>query len=220
MGVRGVRPRQPGRQTAFLQGGNAQLSQTVNLATGTYSVTFMARRPYQGNAQPVQFSVDGVNIGTPISPASTVVGAHDGHYRGDRRPPAALHVRNPSGDNTIRRRGDGNTSGTPAAPRQHSRVPSERRSRYGVTFTATVTGSALTTSDSRRMASRSPVTAIPLSGRECPAAMCSTATTIGTRRIVPPTAAMRNLGLPVRRWRRHRPASGPALANPGFERRH
>ena len=61
-----------GQQTAFLQGGNVQLSQTINLAAGNYSVSFAAaRRAYQGAGQPLQLSVDGVAIGTPILPAST-----------------------------------------------------------------------------------------------------------------------------------------------------
>jgi hypothetical protein len=61
-----------GQQTAFLQGGNAQMAQTLNLPAGTYSVSFdAARRAYGGGVQPLQLSVDGIAIGTPISPAST-----------------------------------------------------------------------------------------------------------------------------------------------------
>ena len=49
------------------------MAQTINLAAGTYSVSFYAaRRAYQGSvAQPLQLSIDGIAIGAPISPAST-----------------------------------------------------------------------------------------------------------------------------------------------------
>jgi len=65
-----------GMQTAFLQGtpntSNATLgsiSQSVNfIAAGTYVITFQAARRL-GQIQPLQFSVDGVNIGMPITPA-------------------------------------------------------------------------------------------------------------------------------------------------------
>ena len=61
-----------GQQTAFLQGGNAQMAQTLNLPAGTYSVSFYAaRRAHQGLAQPMQLSIDGIAIGAPTSPAST-----------------------------------------------------------------------------------------------------------------------------------------------------
>jgi hypothetical protein len=61
-----------GQQTAFLQGANAQIAQTLTLAAGTYSVSFAAaRRAWQGDAQPVQVTIDGIAVGTPIAPAST-----------------------------------------------------------------------------------------------------------------------------------------------------
>ena len=61
-----------GQQTAFLQGYGAQLSQTINFGTGTYSVSFYAaRRAYQGAGQPLQISIDGVAVGSPIAPVDT-----------------------------------------------------------------------------------------------------------------------------------------------------
>jgi len=64
-----------GQQTAFLQSSNGtggQMTQTVNLAAGTYSVSFdAARRAYGGGVQPLQLSIDGTAIGAPISPGST-----------------------------------------------------------------------------------------------------------------------------------------------------
>jgi serine protease len=61
-----------GQQTAFLQGSNAQIAQTVNLAAGSYSVSFYAaRRAYQGAVQPIQISIDGIAVGSPISPVDT-----------------------------------------------------------------------------------------------------------------------------------------------------
>jgi len=64
-----------GTQTAFLQGfANGvlgSLSQSVSFpAAGTYVVTFLASRR-QGQLQPVQVSVDGASVGTPISPADS-----------------------------------------------------------------------------------------------------------------------------------------------------
>src|SRR5205807_10316414 len=61
-----------GQQTAFFQGVNAQIGQTINLAAGSYSVSFdAARRAYQGAAQPLQITVDGTTVGSPIAPADT-----------------------------------------------------------------------------------------------------------------------------------------------------
>jgi serine protease len=61
-----------GQQTAFLQGGNAQVAQTIALTAGTYVVSFAAaRRWWQGDAQPLQISIDGVPIGATIAPVDT-----------------------------------------------------------------------------------------------------------------------------------------------------
>ena len=56
-----------GQQTAFLQG-IAQMSQTLNLAAGNYTVSFYAARR-GGQIQPIQVSIDGTPIGGPITPA-------------------------------------------------------------------------------------------------------------------------------------------------------
>lgn len=62
-----------GRQTAFLQGGDARISQQVQLPRGTFTLSFMAaRRPWQaGVANPVQVRVNGQPVGAPIVPAGT-----------------------------------------------------------------------------------------------------------------------------------------------------
>ena len=68
-----------GTQTAFLQGyqGNVlgSISQNVNFAsTGTYKISFYAARRNIGSGgqvQPIQLSLDGVNIGSALKPAST-----------------------------------------------------------------------------------------------------------------------------------------------------
>ena len=66
-----------GQQTAFLQGANAQMAQTLDLPAGTYRVSFdAARRAYGGGVQPLQLSIDGNAIGAPISPASTAFARH------------------------------------------------------------------------------------------------------------------------------------------------
>ncbi len=61
-----------GVQTAFLQGGSvSSISQSVTFpAAGNYTLTFQAARRYN-QAQPLQFSVDGANVGATITPASS-----------------------------------------------------------------------------------------------------------------------------------------------------
>jgi len=68
-----------GTQTAFLQGypgagGLASLSQTVTFASaGTYTLTFQAARR-QGQIQPVKVSVDGVQVGSLLTPPGSSFG--------------------------------------------------------------------------------------------------------------------------------------------------
>jgi hypothetical protein len=61
-----------GTQTAVLQGNNnpGSLSQTVTLSAGTYQVSFYAAQR-NGQVQPIRFSVDGIQVGSLISPTST-----------------------------------------------------------------------------------------------------------------------------------------------------
>ena len=74
-------PAPDGTQTAFLQsnpgqtstagvGVNGSMSQTITAAPGTYALTFQAARRY-GQPQPVQVSVDGVAVGSPITPVGS-----------------------------------------------------------------------------------------------------------------------------------------------------
>jgi hypothetical protein len=55
------------------------MSQVVNFpATGTYHITFEAAKRSNDSTeilQPIQVSVDGVNVGSPIAPAGTTWGA-------------------------------------------------------------------------------------------------------------------------------------------------
>jgi hypothetical protein len=62
-----------GQQTAFLQGGDAHMTQTAQLEPGIHSISFYAaRRASDGvNTNPVQVKVNGIPIGRPISPNST-----------------------------------------------------------------------------------------------------------------------------------------------------
>jgi len=68
-----------GTQTAFLQGkpgpgALGSISQSVNFtATGTYSLSFQGARR-QGQAQPIKISVDGVQVGGLLTPASSNFG--------------------------------------------------------------------------------------------------------------------------------------------------
>ena len=74
-------PASDGTQTAFLQsnpgqtstagvGVNGSMSQTITAAPGTYALTFQAARRYS-QPQPVQVSVDGVAVGSPITPSGS-----------------------------------------------------------------------------------------------------------------------------------------------------
>ena len=61
-----------GRQTAVLQGVSNSLgsiSQTVNLAAGSYRLAFKTARR-SGQIQPVRFSVDAIQVGADITPSS------------------------------------------------------------------------------------------------------------------------------------------------------
>ena len=65
-------PAPNGTQTAFIQGGS--ISQPLTLTAGSYTLSFkVAQRlccvaPYQ---QPIQVSVDGTPVGSPVTPTST-----------------------------------------------------------------------------------------------------------------------------------------------------
>ena len=63
-----------GVQTAVLQGINKELgclAQTLSLDAGTYTIRFKAARHSKGDVQPLKFSIDGVQIGEFITPASS-----------------------------------------------------------------------------------------------------------------------------------------------------
>jgi hypothetical protein len=62
-----------GQQTAFLQGGDSHVSKAVTLPAGVYNISFYAaQRPYDTNfsnsSNPIQVKVNGINIGSVISP--------------------------------------------------------------------------------------------------------------------------------------------------------
>jgi hypothetical protein len=57
-------------QAAFLQD-TGSISQAIYLPAGTYTVSFMAAQRAGYSINPIQFSVDGQNVGGPISPTST-----------------------------------------------------------------------------------------------------------------------------------------------------
>ncbi len=61
-----------GVQTAFIQGSSGTLgsiSQSLNLAAGTYTISFKAARR-TNQIQPLRFSVDGVQVGALLTPTS------------------------------------------------------------------------------------------------------------------------------------------------------
>jgi hypothetical protein len=64
-----------GSQAAILQsidsGSAGQISQTVTLDPGTYYISFWAAQRQGYGVNPIQVQVDGQNVGSPISPAST-----------------------------------------------------------------------------------------------------------------------------------------------------
>lgn len=60
-----------GVQTAFLQS-TGYMSQTISLNNASYLISFKAaQRGSDGHAQPVRFSIDGTQVGSLVSPAST-----------------------------------------------------------------------------------------------------------------------------------------------------
>ncbi len=63
-----------GVQTAFLQhgsvGGGGTISQTISLPAGTYALSFKAARR-NTQVQPIQVKVNGVAVGSPITPTSS-----------------------------------------------------------------------------------------------------------------------------------------------------
>src|SRR5262249_47871563 len=64
-----------GTQAAFLQsidsGPPGQISQSVTLDPGTYDISFWAAQRQGYGVNPIQVQVDGQDVGSPISPAST-----------------------------------------------------------------------------------------------------------------------------------------------------
>ena len=62
-----------GRQTAFLEGSGARILKVITLPAGIYNVSFQAaRRAYGGDApNPIQVKINGIPIGTPITPTGT-----------------------------------------------------------------------------------------------------------------------------------------------------
>jgi uncharacterized delta-60 repeat protein len=66
-----------GAQTAFIQN-TSSISQALSLNAGSYTLSFKAaQRPccLTPNTQPIQVSIDGTPLGSPITPASTSFGA-------------------------------------------------------------------------------------------------------------------------------------------------
>ena len=67
-----------GTQTAFLQGygSNGSVSQPLTFsASGTYHISFQAAQR-SGQVQPIQVSVDGVAVGSPITPTGTAFASY------------------------------------------------------------------------------------------------------------------------------------------------
>ena len=63
-----------GTQAAFVQGSTGTITQTISLNAGSYTISFQAAQrsccvaPY---VQPIKVSIDGIQIGSLVSPPST-----------------------------------------------------------------------------------------------------------------------------------------------------
>ena len=89
-----------GAQTAFVQSAG-NIAQTLTLPAGSYTVSFTAARRL-GQSQPLQLLIDGIPVGSPITPAgdafaaytsaafTVAAGTHTLHFQGT----------NPNGDNS------------------------------------------------------------------------------------------------------------------------
>ena len=181
-----------GQQTAFLQGGGAQMAQTLNLPAGTYSVSFhAARRAYQGIAQPLQLSIDGIAIGTPISPTSTAFALYTS---ASFTVSAGSHTvrftaTNPTGDNTAFV--DAVTLNSLTAPAAITSIVSSAHpatAGSSVTFTATVSGNNPTGNvaftDGTSTISGCAAVALAGSGNSKTAACTTSSLTVGSHYIV------------------------------------
>ncbi|MFT3789347.1 MAG: fibronectin type III domain-containing protein [Tepidisphaeraceae bacterium] len=81
-----------GVQTAFIQGsssGLGSITQSLTFAAGTYVLSFRAAQRTGYSVQPLKFTVDGVQIGTLISPTATSFGTYT---TGSFTVPAGTHV--------------------------------------------------------------------------------------------------------------------------------
>lgn len=134
-----------GTQTAFIQA-TGRISQTVSLNAGSYTLSFLAARrsccvsPY---LQPIRVTVDGIQIGSLVSPAGTSfspfsipfsvasAGAHTLTFTGTDPDDKTTFI-----DNVTLSVGGGSTT--------LSSSLNPARTNRSVTFTATVTGSAPT----------------------------------------------------------------------------
>ena len=140
-----------GRQTAFIQS-TGTIAQTVSLNAGSYTLSFQAARrnccvsPY---AQPVKVTVDGIQIGSLVSPASTsfsavsipfsvaTSGAHTIRFAGTDGTDKTTFI-----DAVALTAGGGTVTTATTTTLGSSLNPSTASA--GVTFTASVTGNAPT----------------------------------------------------------------------------
>jgi hypothetical protein len=141
-----------GTQAAFIQG-QGSMTQAVSLAPGSYTLTLMAARRPEGCCsnpliQPVMLTVDGIQVGNLISPASTnwqsfsipvtiaTSGPHTFTFTGTINADMTTFI-----DRVSIASGGG---GGGASPTSTALVGSPNPATVGqaVTFTATVTGSA------------------------------------------------------------------------------
>jgi hypothetical protein len=184
----GAAPAPNGTQTAFIQI-ISSISQTLSLNAGSYTLSFQASRR-GSQVQPVKVTVDGTQIGSLVSPASTsfsifsipfsvaTTGAHTIVFTGT----------DPNDKTTFI---DNVALGTAGAPTTTTLASSVNPSTVGVnvTFTATVTGSAPTgnvgfTADGNTLAGCGAV-ALPAGSANVKTATCDSASlTAGTHSIV------------------------------------
>jgi hypothetical protein len=144
----GAAPAPDGTQTAFIQSTSA-ISQTLSLNAGSYTLSFQAAQRaccVAPNVQPVEVMVDGIQIGSPIAPASTsfatfsiafsvaTSGAHTIMFAGTDPNDKTTFI-----DAVTLVAGSGASTTTMLAS-----SPNPSTVGMNVTFTATVTGSAPT----------------------------------------------------------------------------
>ena len=208
-----------GVQTAFIQS-TSTISQTLSLSAGSYALTFKAARR-SGQIQPIRVTVDGTQIGSLVSPASTSFGTFSISF------PVAS-----SGTHTIAFAGTDPVDKTtfidavallPSTTTTLASSLNPASAGTGVTFTATVTGTTPTgnvafIADGTALTSCGAV-ALPTGSANSKTATCSTSILVaGTHSVVATYAGDgANSGSTSPALSQVVNPAGSSLVNPSFE---